>query len=143
MDRPRIPVWFWIVAVLAVVWNGFGCIDFTMTLARNADYLAGVPEAYVAYLDTLPMWLMAMWALGVFGALAGSLLLLVRSGWAILPFSASLLGLAVTTFFQLFDEKPAGLEVQATDMVASLVIWTMAIALLVFAIVMLRKGILR
>jgi len=42
---PKTPIWFWVVGAVAVIWNGFGVMDFVMTQTRNAAYMAGfTPE---------------------------------------------------------------------------------------------------
>jgi hypothetical protein len=40
----------------------------------------------------MPAWMTGVWAIGVWGALAGSVLLLLRSKWAVHVFAASLAG---------------------------------------------------
>ena len=63
-----------------------------MTVSGNAAYLAAFPADQLAYYNSLPAWLTAFWALGVWGGLAGSLLLLARSRHAVLAFALSVLG---------------------------------------------------
>lgn len=141
MNKARVPAWYWTVAVLAVIWNGFGCLDYLMTVTRNAGYLSAFPREYVAYLDTLPLWLVGFWALGVGGGLAGALLLLRRARLAASAFGISLLGLAVTSVYQWSDaEAPAS---SIADVAISGAIWLIALALLVFSLRMLRAGVLR
>lgn len=144
MRARKTPAWYWAVAGLALVWNAYGCLDFALTAARSSAYLAAFPPDYVAYLDTLPLWLFGYWAAGVGGALLGSVLLLVRSRWAPATFALSLVGLLVTTLYQRSDETlPASVSGGLAGLMLSLVIWTVALALLVFALRMRRAGILR
>ena len=35
----RVPVHLWIVGVLALLWNGFGCFDYLLTNLKNETYL--------------------------------------------------------------------------------------------------------
>ena len=64
-------------------------LDYTMTRLRNLDYLssAGDPQVLLAWIDGFPLWAQAAWALGVWGSVAGSLLLLLRSRHAVLAFA--------------------------------------------------------
>ncbi|MCJ1962702.1 hypothetical protein MTR65_18600 [Novosphingobium sp. 2637] len=141
VEKARAPAWYWIVAVLAVIWNGFGCFDYVMTVTRNVAYLSAFPREYVAYLDTLPLWLVGFWALGVGGGLAGALLLLRRARLAAAAFGVSLLGLVVTSVYQWRDtEAPA---ISSADVAISVAIWLIALALLLFSLRMLRAGVLR
>lgn len=137
----KLPVWYWVVAILAILWNAFGCFDFTMTMIRDPGYLAAFPAQYVAYLDTLPLWLAGFWALGVGGGLAASLLLLRRSRVAPTVFAFSLLGLAVTSFYQWTDATAPATGL--VDKAISAVIWLVALALLSLSLRMLRRGWLR
>jgi len=106
----RAPAHLWIVGILALLWNAFGCYDYLMTNTRNQAYLSAFPADQLAYLDSLPSWVTAFWALGVWGGLAGAILLLARSRHAILAFGISLIGAVVGLGYQMF----------ATDMPASM-----------------------
>lgn len=90
----RVPWHLWLVGGLSLLWNAFGGYDYTMTRMRNVDYLSsmGDPSAMLAYIDAMPFFAQVGWALGVWGSLAGSVLLLLRSRWAVPAFAASLLG---------------------------------------------------
>src|SRR4051812_2966442 len=78
----RTPVHLWTVAVLATIWNAFGCFDYLMTQTRNERYLAGFTDPQRVYFDSFPIWMESAWAFGVWGGLLGSLLLLARSRYA-------------------------------------------------------------
>lgn len=95
------PAHLWIVAILATLWNAFGCYDYLMTVTRNQDYLANFPAGVLAYYDSLPTWLTAFWAVGVWGGLLGSVLLLMRSRRSVLAFTLSLIGAVVGIGYQL------------------------------------------
>ena len=86
--QARVPMHLWIVGGVATLWNAFGCYDYLMTRMRNTDYLASVmptvdPNAMLAWIDAFPIWAQFGWGLGVWGGLAGSVLLLLRSRWAV------------------------------------------------------------
>jgi hypothetical protein len=38
VQAARTPVHLWIVGLLGLLWNGFGCYDYLMTRMRNLDY---------------------------------------------------------------------------------------------------------
>lgn len=98
----RTPTHLWVVGAIGLLWNSFGCVDYTMTKIDTAAYLAsmGMGTAEVTYMESLPAWLSAFWALGVWGSLLGSILLLLRSRHAVTAFAASLAGLVVSQTFQ-------------------------------------------
>lgn len=141
-DTIRTPTHLWIVGVVSALWNSFGALDYTMTQTKNAAWLAQLSPELLAYIESAPAWSQAAWAMGVWGALAGSLLLLMRSRLAILSFILSLAGLAVNTFWQFGATD--GISIMGSSAVwMNLTIWVVAIALLVYAQRMKANGVLR
>lgn len=142
-ESARTPVHLWIVGVLALLWNSYGCFDYVMTQTGNAQYLAMFSEAMRAYFQTFPAWMEAAWAVGVWGALLGSLLLLVRSRHAVLAFGLSLVGLLIGSIYQYGVADMPEDMMTPTMLGVSALIWLIAIGLLVYAMRMRRSGVLR
>jgi hypothetical protein len=138
----RAPMHFWIVGIFALVWNGFGALDYAMTGIRDPGYIARYPAEAVQILDALPDWMLIVWPLGVAGALGGSLLLLLRSRQAIAAFALSLATLAAETAHFATTGLPATLRTSATTS-AALAIWAVALGLFGYAAAMQRTGVLR
>ena len=143
----RRPLHLWVVGVASLLWNFVGALDYTMSQLRNESYLGASADGMgitvsdmIAYINGFPAWASACWALGVWGALSGSILLLARSRFAVWAFMVSLLGLAGTTVYQALLVTPAWAE-QASLM--PIVIWSIASFLLIYAISMRNKGVLR
>ena len=97
----RVPWHFWLVCVVAVLWNGFGAYDFTMSLLKGDAYFEtmGMTEAQIAAYHQMPSWSIAVWALGVWGSVAGSMMLILRSRYALHAFIASLAGLVLSLIY--------------------------------------------
>jgi hypothetical protein len=125
------------------LWNCFGCFDYVMTQTRNGAWLAQFNDAQRAYFESFPAWMEAAWAFGVWGALAGSILLLARSRWAVAAFAVSLAGLAISTLYQYVLSTPPAEMKSGTMMAMNAIIWVIAIGLLLYAMRMRRKGVLR
>ena len=92
--QARTPVHLWIVGVLSLLWNCFGAYDYLMTRMRNMTIsqvsMPGVdPNAALAWIDGMPIYAQVGWGLGVWAALLGSVLLLIRSRYARLGVRAS------------------------------------------------------
>ena len=63
----KIPVWYWIVAVLALLWNGLGVMAYLMKAFITDEMIAALPEEQQAeYLMEMPTWYTALFALAVF-----------------------------------------------------------------------------
>jgi hypothetical protein len=128
---------------LALLWNAFGAFDYVMSQIQNDAYLAHFSEVDRLYFNAFPAWMEAAWALGVWGGLLGSLLLLARSRHAEFAFGLSLLGLLAATIYQhLLSAMPADLKTGAM-LAMNVVIWAVAIALFIYAHRMRTRGMLR
>jgi len=135
------PIHLWIVGVLSLLWNAVGCFDYVATRLRLEFYMSQFTEAQLEYFYSFPAWATAFWALGVWGALFGSLALLAKSRWAVALFALSLVGMVASTVYTVFLSQ--GLELMGTaGNVFSAVIFVIAIALLVYARGMRARGVL-
>ena len=144
----RTPMHLWIVGILSLLWNGFGCFDYFMTRTKGAEWISqmmpGVNgEQFMAYIDTFPLWASIGWGLGVWFALVGSILLLMRNRLAVMAFGISLIGAVIGIGYQLMNpvdipEMHAGFN----GLVPYLVI-LIALALFLYARAQAAKGVLR
>lgn len=136
----RRPAHLWIVGALATIWNAFGCFDYLMTQTRNEAYLAHFTDPQRAYFESFPIWMEAVWAFGVWGGLAGALLLLARSRHAVTAFGVSLAGLAVSTVYQYVLTSPPADMMTGAMLGMNVAIWAAAIGLLLYARKMRQKA---
>lgn len=139
----RPPWYFWVVSGLGFVWNIGGPLDWVMTKTHNATYMALTTPEQRAWFASYPWWMEAAWALGVWGAIIGSLLLLLRSRFAVPVLAVSLGGLIVGTVYQYgISDMPASLRTPGgVGFTAAL--WVVAASLLWFSVRMRARGILR
>lgn len=147
-EATKTPVHLWIVGVVATLWNSFGVTDYFMTRTRGAAWIdqmmPGVDSAkFMAYIDSFPVWASAGWALGVWGALAGSLLLLARSRHAVAAFAVSLLGAVSGLGYQIANPVDIPEMTQGAAAVMPYVIMAIAAALLWYAQRQNAAGVLR
>ena len=104
----RTPAHLWIVGILSLLWNCFGAYDYTMTRLHNMAYLSqmGDPNVVLAYVENMPMYAQIGWGLGVWGSLLGSILLLMRSRYAMHAFAVSLIGAIMSFAAQYLGPPP-------------------------------------
>ena len=95
-----VPGHFWAVVAVALLWNSFGALDYTMTKLGVSDWVANIDPAIVATIAAAPVWATTSWALGVWGSFAGAVLLALRSRHAVTAFAVSLLGALVSFGWQ-------------------------------------------
>ncbi|MEH6757744.1 MAG: hypothetical protein V7676_09545 [Parasphingorhabdus sp.] len=141
-DRVVAPRHFWLIGILATLWNFGGALDYTMTQTRNESYMSSFTPEQLDYFYAFPAWANAAWALGVWGAFVGSLLLLLRSRYATGAFLLSFLGLIGSSIYQMASDMPASLSTPGILIFTS-AIWLSVIFLIWYARRMTAKGILR
>lgn len=138
------PWHLWAVGIVGLLWNGYGCVDYTMTQLQGDAWLQSMKmtEAQIAYFNAMPAWTHGAWAIGVWGGLLGSVLLLLRMKWAFHLFVASLLGLVGSLIYQYGMSN--GMEVGGTS---SVVMYGVILAACLFFIwysrMMSQKRVLR
>lgn len=134
------PKHVWIVGVLSLLWNSIGVLDYTMTRFK----LMELPAAQLDYINAFPAWASAGWALGVWGAFAGSILFLMRSGHAVAAFGISLAGMFVSLLWRFVlsgVDETAVLGGSPYPMAAFIA--AVAIALFLYALRQKAAGVLR
>ena len=142
----KAPVHLWIVGLLSLIWNGFGCTDYLMTRMRNMDWLAqsgADPQVMLAWVDSFPIWAQFGWGLGVWMGLIGSILLLMRHRWAVPAFGLSLLGAILGLGYQIFGTSPPAPLGEGSMKYMPEVIIAIAAALYYYTHRQQRTGVLR
>lgn len=135
-EAGKAPWHLWAVGVISLLWNAMGCYIYSMTMMRDPALMAQAPPEMRAVIESAPAWANGAWALGVWGALLGSILLLLRRGLAVPVFILSLIGLAGTAIWEASANVP--MNVPQTAM-----IWAIALFLLWYAWTMRKRGVLR
>lgn len=84
-ERAQRPPWhLWVVGLFFVALHVVGVYDQVMLLSQNAGYFQqqGLEEAQVAYFTSYPLPRALVWIVAIWGGLAASSLLLLRSRFA-------------------------------------------------------------
>ena len=139
--KPTTPWHLWAVGAAGLLWNCIGALDYTMTESRNAAYLAAFTPEQLAYFASLPAWVVATWATGVWGGVLGSLLLLLRQRRAEYAFAVSLAGMALT-FLHNYVLSDGVLIMGGGAVVFSAVIFTVGVLLLFYSRFLARAKVL-
>lgn len=139
--RRQTPVHLWIVGVLALLWNLMGAFDYVATQFKIDFYMSQFTEDQLAYFYGFPAWAVSGWAFGVWGAVAGSIGLLMRRKWAVWGFAVSLAGMLVSSIYTLGLSEGAAM-MGSGGVIFTVVIWAAAIFLLVYARAMANRGVL-
>ena len=139
--RARTPVHLWIIGVLALLWTMMGAFDYLATKLQLDFYMSQFSEEQLAYFYGFPAWVVSAWAFGVWGALAGSVGLLLRRKWSLWAFVVSIAGMVVTTIYNFGMTN--GAEIMGSGaMVFTGIIWVISIFLVVYSWSLAKKGVL-
>lgn len=99
MSIGRGPWHLWVVGIVSLLWNAVGAMDYLMTQTRNASYMEQFSPEQLEYFYGFPSWVVATWALAVWGGVAGSLLLLLRRRLSFWVFVVSFASMLITTLY--------------------------------------------
>lgn len=133
------PVWFWVVAVLALVWNVVGVAMAWMQYSMTPDQVAQLPEVQRTLHEAMPGWLWAVDFVAVGAGLLGAVLLLMGKRLALPLFWLSLLAVVVLFGYCLFPGRMIELMGAAQALPMPVLVTAIALFLVWFA----RKAIVR
>lgn len=101
------PVWFWVIGVIALLWNLMG-VNMYLQQAYQTDSFKAMytdtPEL-LEMVNSTPAWATAAFAIAVFAAALGCISLLLRKSWAKNLFLLSLIGIVAQMIYNLFISK--------------------------------------
>jgi hypothetical protein len=86
---------FLIIAVVALLWNLMGVLQYIMLVTTGPEALAKMSEAERALIESMPAWATGAFAIAVFGGLLASVGLLLKKAWCMPLFLLSLIGIIV------------------------------------------------
>lgn len=121
------PHWsFWVIAVLALLWNFMGCANYVMQM--NTGYVASLPDSYQSGIVDRPAWATGAFAIAVFAAAIGCALLLIRKSIALYALALSLIGMVGVLIYTVTGVLGAGgasvlLSITISFVVAILLVW--------------------
>ena len=110
----KAPASFWIISVVALLWNLMGCGSFYLNYQYYTNP-ATRPEAYQAIFENQPMWLYVVFAIAVLTGLIGCIGLLLRKSWCDPVFLFSLVAVIVLHGFNFFVADYNYMEILGTS----------------------------
>ncbi len=137
--RQKTPWHLWVVGTAAFLWYAMGAA--TIQLAQLA-MLPGLDAGEIAYYAAKPVWLVAATAIGTYGSVLGSILLLLRSRAADVVFGLSLAGILAGNIVELVNGTSRAYANEGAALV-TLIVAVGALAVWCYAYAMVRAGVLR
>ena len=118
---------FWIISVLALLWNSTGIMAYLEQAYMSIEDLESLPVAEQDFYNNLPVWVTAAFAIAVFSGTLGCIALLLRKKWATILFSLSLIAVIAHFIRNVFMQTD--MEVSAVNMIWSVVVLVIAVFL--------------
>lgn len=133
---------FWVIGVLALLWNAMGALDYVMTQTKNAAYMENFTPAQLEFFYGLPAWVVATWALAVWGGVLGAVLLLLRKQIAVWVFLVSLVAMVITAIHNYGLANGFEVMGDAFSLIFTAAIFVVSLGLFVYARRMQARGVL-
>jgi len=119
-----------------------GAYDYLMTQTRNEGYMSSFTPELLDFFYGLPTWVIASWALAVWGGVLGTALLLFRKRLAVGVLLVSLVSMVVTTIHNYFLSDGMEHMGDPFSLVFTALIFLFALGLFLYARAMKNQGIL-
>ncbi|MGB7394038.1 MAG: hypothetical protein WA913_06565 [Pricia sp.] len=96
------PTSFWIIAVVALLWNIMGVFQFIGATFMLDTMTEGLPEAETDLFRNIPTWYTVIFAIAVFAGLLGSITMLLRKKLTVALFGISLVAVLIAQGYWIF-----------------------------------------
>jgi len=96
------PVWFYIVSVIALLWNLLGAAAYLNQAFMTEEIKAALPESQRLLMESIPAWVTASFAVAVWAGVLGCIFLVLRKKWARPILVLSVLGAIVQNSYYFF-----------------------------------------
>lgn len=132
MEKAKLPISFWIIGVLLLLWNLIGVMMFFFQMTADpatafAEFSEDQRQLQIDLISNYPIWAKAGFAIAVFAGLIGSILLLLKNKLARPVFILSLIGMAIQVIYTApFIMRDLGIS-GPMGLIFPLMIWGIAI----------------
>ena len=138
-DSNKPPVWFWVVSVLALLWNLSGVYNYLSLKFNQVEMLEAMTQAERELFEGVPAWATAAFAIAVFSGAIASIGLLLRKKWAKSLFILSLVA-AVLQFINWLFLQNAGEVYGSQAYIMPVVVVVIGLLLILFSKKGVQKG---
>jgi len=80
-QKIMIPKWYWVVAIIFLLWNLMGVVSFFYHTFITDEALQKLPEAERDLYNSYPLWTKIVFAIAVLGGAIGSIGLIMKKKW--------------------------------------------------------------
>ena len=109
MTTTKPPVWFWIISILALIWNSMGVKQYLQQAYNTEAFKSMVSAEELEMISQLPTWYTAVFAIAVFAGALGCILLLLRKKLAYFVLLLSLISVLIQMGYITFSMDMANI----------------------------------
>ena len=81
--KSAVPTWYWVVAIVSLLWSLMGCAAFSMELFAQDAVMESMTEEQQKWTKSIPGWIYVIYAVAVTTGMGGSVGLLMRKRWTV------------------------------------------------------------
>ena len=133
---------FWIIGIIALLWNGMGCFNYIAQAYEMDFYKTGFTEAQIAFMDTLPAWNTALFAIAVFAGLIASIAFLMKKKISVMLFIVSFIPALIGQVYWLFGTEAPEVMKDHSPYVAPIMVVVLGIVFIWYSKKMKAEGVL-
>lgn len=97
------PIWFWILSVIALVWNGMGVNAYLQQAYNTESYRAMYSPEQLEIAANMPAFITAAFAIAVFSGALAAIGLILRKSWSVKLWYLSLIAVLVQMGYVLIN----------------------------------------
>ena len=129
--KSKPPLSFWIISILALIWNINGVISYTRIIFRSDEIFNGFSGPEKEYLAAIPVVISVIFGIYIFAGLSGSLLLLLKRKKAALILLAAFITQIIYQHYFLVTQET--IEITSKNLTYSIISIVISFLLVVFA----------
>ena len=134
---------FWIVGIVALLWNGMGANSYIQYAYKTEASVAGLNQEQIDLMQSMPAWYTALFAIAVFSGVIASVLFLLKKKIAIKLFILSLAAAAVNQIYWLFGTNAIEVFSDMQPYLWPAIIIALGLVFIWFSILQKDKGVLK
>jgi uncharacterized membrane protein len=141
-QKVSVPLWFWGIAVVALLWNILGCVILLSEVFAQEAMMESMTDAQKDWTRSTPSWIYFVFAISVSSGIAASICLLVRNKLSVQLFTISFVAVLIQMVYTMWIA--GGLEVMGpSGAVMPAIVVTLSIVWLLFSLHFKSRGWLR
>jgi hypothetical protein len=140
-EQPKapVPVWFWVIAVVALLWNIMGCMIMLSEVFAQEAMMESFSEEQKEWTRSTPKWIYVVFAISVGTGVAGSICLLIRKKLSVPLFAISFVAVLIQMVYTMLIA--GGLQVMGPSAaIMPTIVVLLAMAWLWFSLFSKGKG---